>query len=169
MRTHHPHTAQYCSYLEITGYSASCFIRKVTCSFVTDPGVHSTTSRVKPSNVLKAKIFAQSLLHDLDSHGHEFPALVTNAGSGTAAFANLVIIGQIDIEDKFTLLALKETCLERLMILRRMRKDSTDINLDGLAIQNRLSELLFRIERLIADVDFFSINHNSKGKFSPRE
>ena len=81
------------TYLKVIGNSGSRLVGKISCFFVTDPGVDTTTSRVKPSNVLKAKIFPQTLVQDLEGCRHEGPTSPANLGTTTPTTAHVIVIG----------------------------------------------------------------------------
>ncbi len=59
----------------------------------------SSSSRVDPHDVLKAKVFPQRCINYLDGHSDERPAFVTDIGFLTTC-TYLVIVGQVNVEDQ---------------------------------------------------------------------
>lgn len=60
----------------------------------------SSSPGVYPHDVLKAKVFSQRGIDDLDRHGHELPALVAYVCL-VAACSDVVVVRKIDIEAQF--------------------------------------------------------------------
>ena len=58
----------------------------------------SSSPRVYPHYVLETEVVPQRSIYNLDRHGHEVPALVTNIGF-VAACPYLVIVRQVYIKD----------------------------------------------------------------------
>ena len=62
--------------LKISGNSSPFLIVHGSCFLVADPGVSTSPARVDPHDVLETKVVPQCDVDDLDSHGHELPAIV---------------------------------------------------------------------------------------------
>lgn len=86
-------------HFEIPGDGPPPLIVHVPCSFIADPGVGTSPARVDPHDVLKPEIVSQGYVDDFDGHGNKRPAFVADVRF-VAACSDLVIICQVDIEDK---------------------------------------------------------------------
>ena len=84
---------------EISCNGPPLLIVHVPCSFVANPGVGASPTRVHPHDVLEPEIISQGHIDDFDCHCDEGPAFVADVCL-IAACPNLVIIRKIDIEDE---------------------------------------------------------------------
>lgn len=85
--------------LKIPCYCPSLLIIHLPCPLVTNPTMCTSSPGVHPQQVLEAKVFPQRLVHDLDRHCDECPALVTNLCLLTAR-SDVVVICHINIKDQ---------------------------------------------------------------------
>ena len=84
---------------EVSCHSSSLVIIHGSSALIADPGMGSSTARVDPHDVLEAKVVSQGCIYDFDSHSDKRPTFVADVGF-VAAGSDLVIVCQIDIEDK---------------------------------------------------------------------
>lgn len=64
--------------------------------------MNTSASGIHPQQMLKAELIPEGTIEDLDCGGNEAPAVVADALAG-AAGTDLVIVGHVDIENKFAL------------------------------------------------------------------
>jgi hypothetical protein len=86
---------------------------------IADPCVNTSTTRVDPHDMFKAKVLAQCIINDLDGHGHELPALVANIGL-VAAGTDVVVVCQIDIKAQFLGNGLQRTRITHRLTVARV-------------------------------------------------
>lgn len=142
------------TYFQILCHGTASSIGEFPGGWVTDPRVYTTSSRVEPRNVRKAKVLSQSLIQHGHRHFHESPADGTDLGGGASTGAHTVVVRQVQIEDEFTLD--RGDVGDAVFVPGRVRKDGANVNLDRAALANRLRELVLRSETLVTDVNFFA-------------
>lgn len=82
---------------KVSNDGPSLLVVHVAYLLITDPCVNTSTARVDPHDMLKAKVLAQCVIDDLDGHGHELPALIADVGFVTAG-TDVVVVCQVDIK-----------------------------------------------------------------------
>ncbi len=87
-------------HFQVAGDGPSFMVVHLTGTFVADPRVGTSSTRVDPEDVPETKIILERGIHDLDGHGDEGPASTADVGLG-ATGPDLIIVRQIDIEDQF--------------------------------------------------------------------
>ena len=131
-------------------------IRQGPGTLIAHPTMDSTAAGIEPRNVFKAKILAQTFVHDFDRHGHELPAHPADAGSTAAAATHLVVIGEVNIKDEFARGRCEAARRYRVVIDGWVRKDGSDVDLDGSALVDGGRQFVLSGETLVANVDLFA-------------
>ena len=130
------------------------------CGGVADPPVNAASSGIEPLDVLEGKIVGQCRMESIHGHDHVLPTNGTNLGVLTAAVPNVVVIGQINVQDEFALEWLKgrRQCVggrrEGMFLDGGMGKNGPDINFDGPTLLNGALKVGEITEGLVAEVDF---------------
>lgn len=158
------------THLKITRNSTSTSITQCPGTFITNPSMNTTSTRIKPGHMLKSKILLQSCIHNLHRHRHHIPTFATNIRSCTSTSTHAVIIRQIDIEHQLTLHGVKRPLrgsLKGKVILGWVREDRADINFVGISFLYGLNEFCLRDEGLVTDVNLFPrYRFNGKGELT---
>lgn len=89
--------------------------------------------------MLEAEILAQSGVNHFYGHGHKRPAFVADVGF-RAACSDVVVVRQIDIEDKFFRDRLHLTPSERFAVSRVVAIDRSNLETGGVHSNNIFSE-----------------------------
>ena len=112
---------------------------------VTHPTMNPTSSGIEPLDVLELKIVVQGSIDRFDRHVHVLPTNGTNVGTVTTTIPDVVIIGQINIQYKFTFDGLEgwESIGGKGMFLDGgMWKDGPNINFDRQTFLNGRLEII---------------------------
>ena len=104
--------------------------------------------------MLESKVLAKDCVKNLNGSRHQTPcAMPPDVALVAADEADLLIVIEIDIENKLALHRIEGALLDLLVVLWRRRVDRADVDLVRLARLNSLFELTAVAEGEVADVD----------------
>lgn len=83
--------------LQVGSDGLSVVVFQYPCPLIADPCMNTTATRVYPEDMVEAKILSQCGIDNLNAHGYELPALVTDVRL-VAARADVVVVRQVNIE-----------------------------------------------------------------------
>lgn len=83
--------------IDITSYRRSHFICHIPCFRITNPTMHSSSTREHPQTICKIKIFLENLMNYLSCDTRKSPTFLTNFCSRTA-LSNVIIWIHINIK-----------------------------------------------------------------------
>lgn len=86
-------------HVQVLHKGASAVFAQRAHARVADPAVDAASAREDPDAVAHAEVVAQRRVDDGDGEGDELPAFATDGGA-TAAGADVVVVGEVDVEHK---------------------------------------------------------------------